>query len=151
MTDRELMQQALDAMLNFPNDISDEMFESIRVLRARLAQPEQKHSEQWWRHEVSNAYANGYEKGRASVKQPEQEPVAQVRIAEDYHAHVFWMVSPLKLDQRYLYAAPRSWQGLTDEEYTTIMQQADHDAAKTGSVFQNLRHAIEAKLKEKNG
>jgi uncharacterized protein YukE len=49
-------------------------------------------------------------------------------------------------------AAPpqREWQGLTDEEYTTIMQQADHDAAKTGSVFQNLRHAIEAKLKEKN-
>jgi hypothetical protein len=40
MTDRELMQQALDAMLNFPNDISDEMFESIRSLRARLAQPE---------------------------------------------------------------------------------------------------------------
>jgi len=36
MTDRELMQQALDAMLNFPNDVSDEMFESIRVLRARL-------------------------------------------------------------------------------------------------------------------
>jgi len=84
MTDRELMQQALDAMLNFPNDISDEMFESIKALRARLAQPEQE------------------------------------------------------------------WQGLTDEEYTTIMQQADHDAAKTGSVFQNLRYAIEAKLKEKN-
>ena len=40
MTDRELMQQALDAMLNFPNDISDEMFESIKSLRARLAQPE---------------------------------------------------------------------------------------------------------------
>jgi uncharacterized protein YukE len=44
----------------------------------------------------------------------------------------------------------REWQGLTDEEYTTIMQQADHNAAKTGSVFQNLRYAIEAKLKEKN-
>jgi hypothetical protein len=42
MTDRELMQQALDAMLNFSNDISDEMFESIKVLRARLAQPERK-------------------------------------------------------------------------------------------------------------
>jgi hypothetical protein len=40
MTDKELMQMALDAMLNFPNDISDEMFESIRLLRARLAQPE---------------------------------------------------------------------------------------------------------------
>ena len=26
-------------------------------------------SEQWWKHEVSNAWAEGYEKGRASVKQ----------------------------------------------------------------------------------
>lgn len=42
MTDRELMQQALDAMLNFPNDISDEMFESIKSLRARLAQPDRE-------------------------------------------------------------------------------------------------------------
>lgn len=40
MNDKELMQQALDAMLNFPSDILDEMFESIRSLRARLAQPE---------------------------------------------------------------------------------------------------------------
>lgn len=47
-------------------------------------------------------------------------------------------------------AKKREWVGLTDEEYTTLMQQADHDAAKTGSVFQNLRYAIEAKLKEKN-
>ena len=42
MTDRELMQQALEAMLAFPDDISDEMFEAIRALKERLAQPEQK-------------------------------------------------------------------------------------------------------------
>ena len=42
MTDDEkLMQQALEAMLNFPDDISDEMFESIKALRERLAHPEQ--------------------------------------------------------------------------------------------------------------
>ena len=29
----------------------------------QATQPQQ-HSEQWWRHEVSNAYAEGYEKGR---------------------------------------------------------------------------------------
>ena len=40
MTDRELMQQALEAMLAFPDDISDEMFEAIRALKERLAQPE---------------------------------------------------------------------------------------------------------------
>ena len=42
MTDRELMQQALEAMLAFPDDISDEMFEAIRALKERLAQPEQE-------------------------------------------------------------------------------------------------------------
>ena len=31
-------QQVLKALLNFPSDISDEMFESIRALKAALAQ-----------------------------------------------------------------------------------------------------------------
>jgi hypothetical protein len=40
-------------------------------------------SEQWWRHEVSNAWAEGYEKGRASVKQPEQEIESDRDYVED--------------------------------------------------------------------
>ena len=142
MKDRELMQQALDAMLNFPNDISDEMFESIRSLRARLAQPnefepdwdamavmveeqqrmakrieeletalaqpEQKHSEQWWRHEVSNAWAEGYEKGRLQ----------------------------------------REWKGLTDEEILEEYRQSYGDDGNLTDIY--FAHAIEAKLKEKN-
>ena len=83
MTDRELMQQALDAMLHFPNDISDEMFESIRVLRARLAQPE------------------------------------------------------------------REWKGLTDEEILEEYRQSYGDDGNLTDVY--FAHAIEAKLKEKNG
>ena len=59
MTDRELMQQALDALEKHVLE-----YETVEALRARLAQPEQEHSEQWWRHEVSNAWAEGYEKGR---------------------------------------------------------------------------------------
>ncbi len=39
---REAAQQALEAMLNFPGDISDEMFESIRSLKAALAEPVQE-------------------------------------------------------------------------------------------------------------
>lgn len=70
MTDRELMQEALYA-LTYVGDAKEIYSDTIESLRARLAQPEQEHSEQWWRHEVSNAYANGYEKGRASVKQPD--------------------------------------------------------------------------------
>jgi len=36
--DRAVVEQAMKAMLNFPGDISDEMFDSIRALRAALAQ-----------------------------------------------------------------------------------------------------------------
>ncbi len=36
--DRAVVEQAIKAMLNFPGDISDEMFDSIRALRAALAQ-----------------------------------------------------------------------------------------------------------------
>jgi hypothetical protein len=154
MTDRELMQQALDAMLNFPNDISDEMFESIRSLRARLAQPEQEHSEQWWKHEVSNAWAEGYEKGRASVKQPEQEPV-WVEVTTNT-GDKFILDSAVEADKIRaardaglsvvpLYTAPpqREWQGLTDEEKLTIVRETDNPV--------DALAATEAKLKEKNG
>ena len=37
--DRAVVERAMKAMLNFPGDISDEMFESIRALRAALAEP----------------------------------------------------------------------------------------------------------------
>ena len=63
MTDRELMQEALYA-LTYVGDAKEIYSDTIESLRARLAQPEQEHSEQWWRHEVSNAWAEGYEKGR---------------------------------------------------------------------------------------
>jgi isocitrate dehydrogenase len=39
---REAAQQALEALLNCPSDISDEMFESIRSLKAALAEPVQE-------------------------------------------------------------------------------------------------------------
>ena len=38
---RTAAQQALEALLNCPSDISDEMFESIRSLKAALAGPVQ--------------------------------------------------------------------------------------------------------------
>ena len=66
MTDRELMQQALDAMLNFSNDVSDEMFESIRVLRARLAQPDL----------ITPGGGLPNDHNGVTAAQPEQEPVA---------------------------------------------------------------------------
>ena len=76
MTDRELMQEALYA-LTYVGDAKEIYSDTIESLRARLAQPEEPdwaaagfskppvRSEQWWKHEVSNAYAQGYEKGRS--------------------------------------------------------------------------------------
>ena len=76
-------------------------------------------------------------------KQPQR--VAQVQVAEDYHAHVVWLdgIYPVAFDQMYLYIAPpqREWQGLTNEEVTKIAWS---------SGFLEFAEKIEAKLKEKN-
>ena len=37
LVDQAVLEQALEAMLNFPDDISDDMFESITALKAALA------------------------------------------------------------------------------------------------------------------
>jgi hypothetical protein len=149
MTDRELMQEALYA-LTYVGDAKEIYSDTIESLRARLAQPEQEHSEQWWKHEVSNAYANGYEKGRASVKQPEQEPVAWAdKYDIERDGHDFWVSrqQPAKNGVP-LYTAPpqREWQGLTDEEMFSLWVRCP---AETEDRFAFAR-AIEAKLKEKN-
>ena len=132
--------------------------EAAEALRARLAQPEQQHSEQWWRHEVSNAWAEGYEKGRTSVKQPEQEPV-WVEVTTNT-GDKFILDSAVEADKIRaardaglsvvpLYTAPpqREWQGLTDEEIIKLQHLIDWTAHWSTKKF---AHAIEAKLKEKN-
>ena len=80
MTDRELMQEALYA-LTYVGDAKEIYSDTIESLRARLAQPEQEHSEQWWKHEVSNAWAQGYEKGRL---QREWQRLTDEEILEEY-------------------------------------------------------------------
>jgi len=94
MTDRELMQMALDAMLHFPNDISDEMFESIRSLRARLAQPEQEPLAWWQPNEYKIEKSFSWHKKGGFIK-------------------------PL-----YPAPPQREWQGLTDEEITWLWSLA---------------------------
>ena len=57
MTDlRKAAKEALEAMLNFPDDISDEMFESIVALRAALAQQEEPMQEQVIEDAIEAAY-----------------------------------------------------------------------------------------------
>ena len=90
MTDRELLQDALDA-LTYVGDAKDIYSGTIDALRARLAQPEQK--------PVAWGLQQQFEAGIGTT------PVAFKRHDE------FGFVVPL-------YTAPpqREWVGLTDEE-----------------------------------
>ena len=110
-------------------------------------------SEKWWKHEVSNAWAQGYEKGRASVKQPEQEPVAwrfRVKADNDMYQKNKWHLRPHRVvdpnaEVQPLYTAPpqREWVGLTVEEATEI-------SLANRPYVVDIVFALEAKLKEKN-
>lgn len=126
MTDRELMQQALDSLeYCAPHQALKTPYFVIEALRARLAQPE-------------------------------PEPVAQIQIAEDYYAHAVLLgtVDPMYLDQAYLYLAPpqREWQGLTDEEVQTAYCSICDTEWAIGGMgdAEPFARAIEARLKGKN-
>ena len=156
MTDRELMQQALDALEKHVLE-----YETAEALRARLAQPDlitPADVEQLARIEKLIDKIDPYE------AQPEPEPVAWM-----HDSHVGFnvplytapphFIDPAKVarlmdeafergkkeidmeqvkdiaqklaDCALLNSAPpqREWQGLTDEEYATLMQHPNH--AKT--------------------
>lgn len=66
--DISTVKKAMEAMLYFPGDMSDEMFESIRALRAALAQPQEPDP---WGAGYEAGYAAGMEECPA---QPVQEP-----------------------------------------------------------------------------
>ena len=127
MTDRELMQQALDAMEFIPEcgSMIGHVAEMKRVaavaaLRDRLAQQE-------------------------------QEPVAYIRVSKT--GHVMACAKSKKFDElpdkTLLYTAPsqRQWVGLTDEDKAGFWK-ADQ---MTIEEWDTLFNEIEAKLREKNG
>ena len=102
MTDRELMQQALDAL-----DL---------------------HAKQY-PHMVKGYTADAAEAIRARLAQPEPEPVATVYDAYDATG-IDWHCKDAPPTGTKLYTAPpqREWQALTDEEIDDMMR----DAAKEG-------------------
>jgi len=112
MTDRELMQQALEALM--AADPDDMIFdaEGHMVFRKSVA---------------INAL-------RDRLAQPEQEPAAW------YDKHGMVTHDPFE-GIRPLYAAPRQWVGLTDEEINAIPD----------CEYMDFYKAIESKLREKNG
>ena len=141
MNDRELMQQALDALIDAADSQSWEMQQNI-----------DQHGE-WYRRSVYLKQATAksqeaIEALRARLAQPEQEPVAWMY---NGNLHIFdpsdWAEEPV----RPLYTAPpqREWQGLTDEEIEKLVY--DIRSQTTGVVATAyVARAIEAKLKEKN-
>ena len=139
MTDRELMQEALDA-LTYVGD-KDIYSDTIDALRARLAQPENDFNPDWDAMAVmveeQQRMAKRIEELEARLAQPEQEPVGINKVIIDSIRDSSEIVAPPK----------REWQGLTDEEYEAMAEQY-----VTNCYFDTLEYAkaIEAKLKEKN-
>jgi hypothetical protein len=146
---REAMQMALEALLNFPDDISDDMFESITALKAALAQPEQDTSAYhgWVLREV--LFDNGEPVGH---REPEQEPVAHI----DHRIHG-WpdcfviRADPPHTSPLYLSLPKREWVGLTDEEIYDCEEEVGMPQYEISSAdLYAFACAIETKLKEKN-
>ena len=143
MTDKELMQQALDALFTCqedwifdgederPTKTYDEKLvgAAFKALRARLAQ-----QGEWQINEFGDSVL---------VAQPEQEPVAWMdEVGSLYHYKEYETDKPL-------YTAPpqREWQGLTLDEIFDVWRES---YGKNGVATDVFARAIEAKLKEKN-
>ena len=124
MTDRELMQMALDALeeaadhIGCPDD-DDAIGVARKALRARLAQ-----------HEPLPAKS----KGALSHEENKQH---NKKILDKFYE-----------ENAHLYTAPpqREWQGLTDEE----QMQVAWSCGAMSADWLDFAHEIEAKLKEKN-
>jgi hypothetical protein len=139
MTDRELLQDALDA-LTYVGD-KDIYSDTIDALRARLAQPENDFNPDWDAMAVmveeQQRMAKRIEELKARLAQPEQEPVGINKVIIDSIRDSSEIVAPPK----------REWVGLTDNEYELMAEKR-----VTNYFFNTLdyAHDIEAKLKEKN-
>jgi hypothetical protein len=132
MNDRELLQQALYALLNYPLTEG----QAIEAIRTRLAQPE---SEEWkvWTIHNHIFFSIGVQSFQINDVLEHQPEV----LAEEFSE---WLATQLRhaLTQLSNTAQPKKeWVGLTDREID------DLDYSGTRVEF---ARDIEAKLKEKN-
>ena len=125
MTDKEVMQMALDALERALSDDQPYIVsckQTVEALRAALAQPEPK-------------------------------PVAFV-VYDSESNDIVWAEAGMHLKQNTpLYIAPpqREWVGLTDEDKNQIAKEAYNKVELTAwELAQRVGEFTEAKLKEKN-
>jgi hypothetical protein len=141
MTDRELMQQALDALM--AADPDDMVFDAeghmvfrkdvaINALRNRLAQPEQEL--------MIDCPRCGH-----CCPRPEQEPVKD-RL--DFWA-LFDETQRLRAELKFNTTPPQQWVGLTDEEIKSLPSW--WPSYEDAPALIELVKDVEAKLREKNG
>lgn len=148
MTDRELLQMALDALITAELDGNCE-YGATDALRAALAQPE-----------PDDGYCQACDGNNCTAKdgcvardnpiaQPEPEPVAW------WHDRGDVVDLNVSGHGKPLYFAPpqREWQGLTDEEIGCIIEASEITLKNYCSEDKQTEYAkaIEAKLREKNG
>ena len=156
MTDRELFEQALDALEHLQTDVEWQyksptraMLRKIeKALRARLAQPEpilpgggagsgEPTIDGWplW---------SGLPDEKTMKKVVDKLPTMPIKVAENPTKPTKVMIIPALLEQAG-YVKKKEWVGLTDEEIYEAVENSNSVLVK------DMARAIEAKLKEKNG
>jgi hypothetical protein len=110
----------------------------------------------WERGAYAEEYPTEIEALRQALAQPEQEPVAY-KYTHKTNPLVFYFTERKGKDvtqnpdviETALYTAPpkREWVGLTDDERLSLIAFEPHPLMNRTSIV----HAVEAKLKEKNG
>jgi hypothetical protein len=134
MTDRELMQQALSVLCNnvYPRD-------GVRDNR----QLTPKSHAAIYQQTIDDLFNR--------LAQPEQEPVAWMVYTQDGQS-VYVTDNPIDIQEGQrdlpLYAAPRQWVGLTDDEIKSLPSW--WPSYEDAPALIELVKDVEAKLKEKN-
>ena len=161
-TDREIMQQALEVLVQHVKHYDYEQFTSvcelepakdlILALRERLAKPD-----------PLQRFTDVQQEIEAALAQPAQEPVACIVKGCRNHrgeglfigelcspCHTFITTGEGKYSQAYR-NSQREWQGLTYAEMWTLVDEHLKYQLESYEVrVFNLIRAVEAKLKEKN-
>lgn len=134
MTDRELMQQALEA-LNKCQDWPGAYEECSRAITALRAAIEQAQEPVAWMYHGIRHDDTPHERP-SLIWRPEYMDVMSAEKGAK--------ATPL-------YAAPRQWQGLTDEDVDEVERWVEFKEDGSGRIpTQKLVRYIERKLKEKN-